>query len=450
MSRRGRPPHPDILTPREWEVLALLRDGVSNEEIAQRLGITLAGAKYHVSEILGKLAVSSREEAARWQPTERPWWLAAAAPVAFLWRKVSVPWVSPATTAVLAVVVASGIGLLAWGLLAWGLLRTAGDDGGPTATAPQLAATERPTNTLPELPFEIIGPVDRDAAFSIDNLGVLAHFILDLPTGQFYVIRSAGPDIDFGRPRSVHWLDDETLLLEMRRPPPDSTAILTPPSPLSPPEHIYYRARLDGTAILTSPSQIVPPDWQAGVSSPDGPWTATLVEGPIDGPIEDTFGTIVVGRSNEEFTYRLTTTGSSIWGPMPPAWSLTGHLLAFIGNVCREFDLFIFEPELGELRNLTATLENPVLSFAWRPDSSSLAVSILRTAEEPSSLRLVDLATGAMETLVNSPEFAMPWPLGWNPSGERLLFNFFQGGWCEGVGFDVPFPPPTTLEILRD
>ena len=64
MSKRGRPKHPDILTPREWEVLALLRESLSNDEIAQRLGISLAGAKYHVSEILGKLGVTSRDEAA--------------------------------------------------------------------------------------------------------------------------------------------------------------------------------------------------------------------------------------------------------------------------------------------------------------------------------------------------------------------------------------------------
>ena len=72
MKRRGRPPHPDVLTPREWEVLDLLREGVSNEEIAQRLGITLAGAKYHVSEILGKLGLSGRGEAAVWQPSRVP------------------------------------------------------------------------------------------------------------------------------------------------------------------------------------------------------------------------------------------------------------------------------------------------------------------------------------------------------------------------------------------
>lgn len=76
--RRGRPPHPDILTPREWEVLALLRQSLSNEQIAERLDISVPGVKYHVSEILSKLHVSSREEAAAWQPEQgrRRAWLA--------------------------------------------------------------------------------------------------------------------------------------------------------------------------------------------------------------------------------------------------------------------------------------------------------------------------------------------------------------------------------------
>ena len=50
MRKRGRPKHPDILTPREWEVLALLREGFSNDKIAQRLGISLAGAPPDGSE----------------------------------------------------------------------------------------------------------------------------------------------------------------------------------------------------------------------------------------------------------------------------------------------------------------------------------------------------------------------------------------------------------------
>src|SRR3989304_3514377 len=71
MKTRGRPPTPDVLTPREWEVLSLIRDGLSNREIADRLVISLAGAKFHVSEIISKLGVESREEAAAWRPERR-------------------------------------------------------------------------------------------------------------------------------------------------------------------------------------------------------------------------------------------------------------------------------------------------------------------------------------------------------------------------------------------
>ena len=60
---RGRPRYDDVLTPREWEVLGLLEAGLTNEEIAQRLGISFGTAKYHVAEIISKLGVTSREEA---------------------------------------------------------------------------------------------------------------------------------------------------------------------------------------------------------------------------------------------------------------------------------------------------------------------------------------------------------------------------------------------------
>lgn len=117
-NRRGRPKHPDILTPREWEVLALLREGLSNEEIARRLGISLDGAKYHVSEILGKLGLENRADAARWRPEEaRPWWLAALAPLTF-WRRTNAAWLSTALAATLALAVAGGIGVLVWALVA--------------------------------------------------------------------------------------------------------------------------------------------------------------------------------------------------------------------------------------------------------------------------------------------------------------------------------------------
>lgn len=51
------------LTPREQQVLALLVEGMSNAEIAERLVVTLATAKFHVRGILTKLGVDSRMEA---------------------------------------------------------------------------------------------------------------------------------------------------------------------------------------------------------------------------------------------------------------------------------------------------------------------------------------------------------------------------------------------------
>lgn len=57
-------PEPDYgLTPREQEVLALLVEGLTNPEIAERLVISHSTARAHVSHILSKLDVSNRAEA---------------------------------------------------------------------------------------------------------------------------------------------------------------------------------------------------------------------------------------------------------------------------------------------------------------------------------------------------------------------------------------------------
>jgi len=52
------------LTPRELEVLGLLAEGCSNQEIARRLAITERTARTHVSNLLGKLNLGSRTQAA--------------------------------------------------------------------------------------------------------------------------------------------------------------------------------------------------------------------------------------------------------------------------------------------------------------------------------------------------------------------------------------------------
>lgn len=51
------------LTPREKEVLALMTQGLSNAEIAERLVVSYSTTKFHVSSILSKLGVTTRTEA---------------------------------------------------------------------------------------------------------------------------------------------------------------------------------------------------------------------------------------------------------------------------------------------------------------------------------------------------------------------------------------------------
>lgn len=63
---RGRPPHPDVLTPAEWTVLNLWRHGLSMRGIASRRRISLYGVRYHLRNIAGKIGVDSTQELRHW------------------------------------------------------------------------------------------------------------------------------------------------------------------------------------------------------------------------------------------------------------------------------------------------------------------------------------------------------------------------------------------------
>jgi DNA-binding CsgD family transcriptional regulator len=115
---------PDTLTPREQQVLDLLKRGYSNRDIASELQISLAGAKYHVSEIISKLGVSSREEAAEIRVRSRQWVLAP------LWlgsMRLYLPQLVGLKLAFLALVV-GGIGIGGLLLAGW----SQGDSGNPS------------------------------------------------------------------------------------------------------------------------------------------------------------------------------------------------------------------------------------------------------------------------------------------------------------------------------
>jgi DNA-binding CsgD family transcriptional regulator/catechol 2,3-dioxygenase-like lactoylglutathione lyase family enzyme len=65
-SRRGRPPHDDVLTPTEWRVVHAVQHGMSNREIAARRGISLDAVKYHVANAVAKLGLANRQALRRW------------------------------------------------------------------------------------------------------------------------------------------------------------------------------------------------------------------------------------------------------------------------------------------------------------------------------------------------------------------------------------------------
>jgi len=58
----GPPPGPDILTPREAEVMELLRSGRSNAEIAHTLHVSIETVRTHARRIYRKLGVKTRRE----------------------------------------------------------------------------------------------------------------------------------------------------------------------------------------------------------------------------------------------------------------------------------------------------------------------------------------------------------------------------------------------------
>ena len=59
-----RPPTPNPLTEREGEVLRLVAQGLSNQDIARKLNISDPTVRTHVSNVLGKLQLATRIQAA--------------------------------------------------------------------------------------------------------------------------------------------------------------------------------------------------------------------------------------------------------------------------------------------------------------------------------------------------------------------------------------------------
>ena len=63
--RKATRANPAGLTARQLEVLALIAEGLTNAEIAERLVVSQRTAEHHVAAVLTKLGATTRREAAQ-------------------------------------------------------------------------------------------------------------------------------------------------------------------------------------------------------------------------------------------------------------------------------------------------------------------------------------------------------------------------------------------------
>jgi DNA-binding CsgD family transcriptional regulator/predicted enzyme related to lactoylglutathione lyase len=71
MGSPGRPPSDDVLTPAEWQVVHMVRHGMTNRRIAQQRGTSLDCVKFHLENIRGKLGLPDRRAIRSWEGIPR-------------------------------------------------------------------------------------------------------------------------------------------------------------------------------------------------------------------------------------------------------------------------------------------------------------------------------------------------------------------------------------------
>lgn len=168
---RGRPPYPGFFAPAEQRVLDGLRRGLTYQQIADELQLSYDTVKYHVSNMLSKAQVDTREQLVEFarQPGLR-------------WGSV------PATVSWLAGAGAAAVGVIVAVLVLVSMSRDGGDPASadPTPTV-AVSPTAGPSPT-PGIPVSGVSIVDQfiAAALSGDmtNLEPLIHYQSITCTGE--------------------------------------------------------------------------------------------------------------------------------------------------------------------------------------------------------------------------------------------------------------------------
>lgn len=191
----------ETLSERERAVLALIAQGRTNAEIADALDIRYETAKWHVSEIISKLGVGSREEAAReWQQQHR------------LMRRLSRSMRALLGPAVLKGAVASIVGVAVGGATLAGVIAVRSNGDARVLSAASQAST--PTPTPAPMPSRATkdGLALRVARTQIDDVQTTIDVVLE---GRPELGRLASPA--FGFPGDFRLEDELGNVMPMRQ-----------------------------------------------------------------------------------------------------------------------------------------------------------------------------------------------------------------------------------------
>ncbi len=439
MGRRGRPPHPDILTPREWEVLGLLREGRSNPEIAKRLGISRAGAKYHVAEILSKLGLSSREEAARWRPEKhRPWWAVAFGPFSFLRRQathglpVRLSTLALTISVVSVLVLLSGLGLIAFLLLHYG--EETAENAGTAGVSPEPAGLGPvPTTEDASLPLR----PDQPALYVVNEDGTGLRKLLDQGDSIDFAISPHGRRVavvsrqDEGSTLYVLNLEDgereEVARVQGYLRPlgwsPDGNWLAIGVS-------VTPAGEAAGAYLYSAASDVLEPlavDSAASLIWTSDSDTAFLYE---EYPSETLYRVEISSLQAEEIA-RAASFRSFALSP-------DGRRLAvgcFQGDgASTDYSISVLETDGSRRRELVRLADEGMLygghGLSWSPDGDRLAYARL------SGVHVLDLETGA-STRLTEPADGVEQAITWSPDGARVLVIRLRCASCDVPGSKV-------------
>ena len=356
------------LTSREREVLELLRLGLTNGEIAERLGISSDGAKYHVSEIIGKLGVRNRYEASAW-PERRPWWMATLAPAGILWRRTRGAGVARLPSLALGVSLAIMAAMAAAaGLILFFSLRDTDDTSTPPSGALVFRAEANLNFDLYRVNLDGSGLVNITNSPGFEGSGTWS------PSGETIAFTS-----DRGGESDIYVMNEDGSGLRNITNSPNENSAFSSWSP-------------DGSRILFSVS--------------------TDADGPVEYWVMDADGT------NPELLFPRCT------GCVILDWSPDGSRLVGYQTEGEQTQLFVINSDGSNVRKL-ADLANSFARARWSPDGSIIAYGVSKRAGTGGEVWLINDDGSGQRMLYERSTNAISWSsaISWSPGGESLAID---------------------------